>query len=108
MLVLPFDHQAAEDTHPTEPLPPLPQDALRATAVRGRFQMPPRWSAEFAGDNRVAIQQLRPASVLVPLVMRPEPTVLLTQRPQHLKAHGGQISFPGGRQVPSDSSVVHT
>lgn len=108
MLVLPFDPQAAEVTHRDEPLPPVPLDALSASALRGRFQMPPSWSAEFAGDNRVAIQQLRPASVLVPLVMRPEPTVLLTQRPQHLKAHGGQISFPGGRQEPSDASVVHT
>ena len=41
---------------------------------------------------------LTPAAVLVPLVLRPGgPTVLLTQRTDHLHDHAGQISFPGGR-----------
>jgi len=41
---------------------------------------------------------LKPAAVMVPLVDRPQGmTVLLTQRASHLKAHPGQISFPGGR-----------
>lgn len=39
----------------------------------------------------------RPAAVLVPIVKRPELTVLFTQRTDHLPAHGGQISFPGGK-----------
>ena len=40
----------------------------------------------------------RPAAVLVPLVERPEGlAVLLTERAATLKAHAGQISFPGGR-----------
>lgn len=39
-----------------------------------------------------------PAAVLVPLVERDAGlTVLLTQRAATLKAHAGQISFPGGR-----------
>lgn len=43
-------------------------------------------------------EPLKPAAVMVPLVDRPEGmTVLLTQRASHLKAHPGQISFPGGR-----------
>jgi 8-oxo-dGTP pyrophosphatase MutT (NUDIX family) len=42
--------------------------------------------------------RLTPAAVLVPIVDRPEGlTVLLTERASHLKKHGGQISFPGGR-----------
>ena len=50
---------------------------------------------------------LTPAAVLVPLVMRAEGlTVLLTQRTQHLAAHAGQISFPGGKQEPSDADAV--
>jgi len=39
----------------------------------------------------------RPAAVLVPIVDHPEPTVLLTQRAQHLPDHAGQVSFPGGK-----------
>jgi 8-oxo-dGTP pyrophosphatase MutT (NUDIX family) len=40
---------------------------------------------------------LTPAAVLVPIVSHPEPTVLLTLRGRHLKAHAGQVAFPGGR-----------
>jgi 8-oxo-dGTP pyrophosphatase MutT (NUDIX family) len=43
------------------------------------------------------IRPIRPAAVLVPIVDHPEPTVLLTQRAQHLSNHAGQISFPGGK-----------
>jgi 8-oxo-dGTP pyrophosphatase MutT (NUDIX family) len=50
---------------------------------------------------------LLPASVLVPLVDRPEGlSVLLTRRTSHLSAHAGQISFPGGRVDPGDSDAV--
>lgn len=46
----------------------------------------------------------RPAAVLIPLVLREEgTTVLLTRRTAHLKAHAGQISFPGGRIDPGDN-----
>ncbi|MBB6249781.1 CoA pyrophosphatase [Nitrospirillum iridis] len=52
---------------------------------------------------------VRDAAVLVPLVDRPEGmTVLLTQRSVHLAAHGGQISFPGGRVEPEDTDAVAT
>lgn len=50
-----------------------------------------------------------PAAVLVPLVMRPEPTVLLTLRSARLKSHSGQVSFPGGRmeegETPEDAAL---
>jgi 8-oxo-dGTP pyrophosphatase MutT (NUDIX family) len=50
---------------------------------------------------------LRPAAVLVPLIDRAEGmSVLLTQRTQHLSAHAGQISFPGGRIEESDADAT--
>lgn len=40
----------------------------------------------------------RPAAVLAPIVARPEGlTVLLTLRASHLRAHSGQVAFPGGK-----------
>jgi len=48
--------------------------------------------------RRIAeVRPIRPAAVLVPIVDHPEPTVLLTQRAQHLPDHAGQVSFPGGK-----------
>lgn len=48
---------------------------------------------------------LKPAAVLVPLIEREEGfTILLTERAADLRAHAGQISFPGGRIDPEDAS----
>lgn len=50
---------------------------------------------------------LRPAAVLVPLIEREAGMqVLLTQRTDHLAAHAGQISFPGGRIEPEDEDAM--
>lgn len=50
---------------------------------------------------------LHPAAVLVPLVERPEGLhLILTRRTPHLRAHAGQISFPGGRIEPHDPSSL--
>ena len=43
-----------------------------------------------------------PAAVLVPIILRDEPSLLLTKRTAHLKSHAGQVSFPGGRIDPED------
>jgi 8-oxo-dGTP pyrophosphatase MutT (NUDIX family) len=51
-------------------------------------------------------QPIRPAAVLVPIVDRPQPTVLLTQRAAHLNDHAGQISFPGGKIEATDASPL--
>lgn len=57
--------------------------------------------------ERLLPKQLTPAAVLVPLVERNgELSVLLTQRAKHLKHHGGQISFPGGRIEDSDAGPL--
>jgi 8-oxo-dGTP pyrophosphatase MutT (NUDIX family) len=52
---------------------------------------------------------LAAAAVLFPIVLRDSgATVLLTQRTAHLRDHGGQISFPGGRVEVEDISPIHT
>jgi 8-oxo-dGTP pyrophosphatase MutT (NUDIX family) len=48
------------------------------------------------------------ASVLVPIIAHPEPTVLFTQRTSHLRNHSGQISFPGGRAEREDPTPEFT
>ncbi len=48
------------------------------------------------------------AAVLLPVIMRSEPTILFTQRTTHLARHSGQVSFPGGRSETSDLSPVET
>ena len=47
----------------------------------------------------------KPAAVLVPIVLRSEPMVLLTQRHADLSKHAGQIAFPGGRVDAGETSV---
>ncbi len=57
-------------------------------------------------EKIAAVRPIRPAAVLVPIVDHPEPTVLLTQRSQHLPDHAGQVSFPGGKIDMSDDSPL--
>lgn len=59
--------------------------------------------------DRVPDQNTKAAAVLVPIVARDTgPTVLLTVRTQHLRAHAGQVSFPGGRTDEGDASAIAT
>lgn len=48
------------------------------------------------------------AAVLLPVIMRPEPSILFTQRTAHLARHSGQVSFPGGRVDAGDLSPLQT
>lgn len=51
----------------------------------------------------------RPAAVLIPIVQyRDELKVVFTVRAKHLKHHGGQISFPGGKQELTDKTLIQT
>lgn len=60
-------------------------------------------------DARSSARELVRASVLVPIVARPEAaTVLLTRRNAHLRDHSGQIAFPGGRAESHDRTPEAT
>jgi 8-oxo-dGTP pyrophosphatase MutT (NUDIX family) len=87
---------------------------------RLRFDVPPALrdptivpvSGDAGTDRMLEIiareQPIRPAAVLIPVIDHPEPTVLLTQRSAHLNDHAGQISFPGGKIDPTDTSPLDT
>lgn len=91
----------------------LPPEKLLLPALRQRFYYPPvDWHVEQQSD-RVLLPgvggELRPASVLVPIIDRPGgPVVLLTLRTTHLRQHSGQVAFPGGRADAQDRDVIHT
>lgn len=58
--------------------------------------------------NHASNPGLRQAAVLIPIINRPEPTLLLTQRSSELRKHAGQVAFPGGAADPQDRSLIVT
>ena len=101
---------------------PFAEAGFRARARRGLHDAPspaifdPRsgkafgpsdWdlNPELRGDLAVMAPP-RPAAVLVPIMLRPSLTVLLTQRSNDMPSHPGQISFPGGKVDDCDSSPL--
>jgi 8-oxo-dGTP pyrophosphatase MutT (NUDIX family) len=59
-------------------------------------------------DSGRAAAAVTAAAVLVPIIAHPQLTVLFTRRTVHLKAHSGQVSFPGGRAEPDDPTPEDT
>ncbi|OYT86379.1 MAG: CoA pyrophosphatase [Burkholderiales bacterium PBB6] len=95
------------DTH----LPAIPDERLTPDWLRAhlpRLSMaPPFITGDGARPDMAGDRVPTAASVLVPLVMRADGLhVLLTRRTEHLRNHAGQISFPGGRQEPTDADAV--
>ena len=84
---------------------PAPTDRVfdpRTGRALGRsdWDLNPQLAADLA-----AMDPPRAAAVLVPIVMRNELTVLLTQRTDTLSSHAGQIAFPGGRVDATDADA---
>jgi 8-oxo-dGTP pyrophosphatase MutT (NUDIX family) len=47
------------------------------------------------------------AAVLIAVVDRqPEPTIILTQRPNSMRDHPGQVAFPGGKLEEGEDAVI--
>lgn len=83
-------------------------DRLTPEALRSRFLAPPVWIPEHSVEKKFEDRQPALAAVLVPLVMREQLTLLLTQRTTNLSTHSGQIAFPGGRTDATDIDAVDT
>ena len=64
------------------------------------------WNHEELSDI-LETPQRAAAAVLVPIVARPGGfSILFTRRTEHLSAHGGQVSFPGGRVETGDADAI--
>ncbi|OGA00678.1 MAG: hypothetical protein A2Z64_13205 [Betaproteobacteria bacterium RIFCSPLOWO2_02_67_12] len=84
---------------------------LDAGWLRHHFAAARGVPSAIAGDQGAAAgdPDLKPASVLIPIVLRSaELTVLFTRRTEHLRSHSGQVSFPGGRCEAHDASPEAT
>jgi 8-oxo-dGTP pyrophosphatase MutT (NUDIX family) len=80
-------------------------DRLREALALGHSRSPILIAGDVL-DEEEAGAGITPAAVLVAVVDRPEPTVILTLRPETMRKHPGQISFPGGRIDPGDDGPV--
>lgn len=58
------------------------------------------------GEQVKDLESLSHAAVLVPIIDAPKPRVLMTVRHAGLRAHAGQVAFPGGRIDPSDEGPI--
>lgn len=74
---------------------------LDRTWLNQRLQAFPR--------RTIPLESLRPAAVLLPLLIRDgEECVLFTRRTEHLPHHPGEISFPGGARHDTDLDLAAT
>lgn len=81
----------------------LLRDPPAPDAPRGDHDLNPGWTRPPGSPP------LKPAAVLVPVVARDAAlTILLTHRGGGLRAHSGQISFPGGKVDPGDPGPLGT
>ena len=82
---------------------------LDVAGLRERLARPAPTQAVYGDDGAGRREAgVTAAAVLVPIIAHPALTVLFTKRTAQLKAHSGQVSFPGGRAEPSDASVEAT
>jgi len=83
--------------------------ALDAAELRRRLARSLPASAVYGDDDVDREVAATVAAVLVPIVSHGAGlTLLLTQRTAHLKAHSGQVAFPGGRAEAGDASPEDT
>jgi 8-oxo-dGTP pyrophosphatase MutT (NUDIX family) len=89
-----------------EALPAVAPERLTPQALRQRFAHPPAWAPEVRREPPFMPRTPAQAAVLMPVVMHARPSLILTQRTEHLPTHAGQVALPGGRVDPDDGGVV--
>lgn len=92
------------DTH----LSGVAEQELTPQALRQRFRHPPVWTPEHSVEKKFSDRKPALAAVLLPLVMRNELMLLLTERADNLSTHSGQIALPGGKTDETDHDAVDT
>ena len=100
-----FDPREVPVTQVDQHLRAVSRETMQPDALRQRFAAPPPWQPELVTEKKFMDRLPTQAAVLVPIVMRSEPTVLLTLRTSHLSTHSGQIAFPGGKLDASDANA---
>jgi 8-oxo-dGTP pyrophosphatase MutT (NUDIX family) len=103
-----FDPQQVPVFQVDAHLAAVPAQHFTPTALQARFANPPVWQPELVRERKFMDREPAQAAVLIGLVMRDEPTVLLTQRPAHMSTHAGQIAFAGGKCDEGDADVAAT
>lgn len=77
-------------------------DRVQRLFVEGHAVAPPeRWL-----DPRIhQLERFTPAAVLIAITERERPGMLFLHRPSNMRAHAGQIAFPGGRVDPGETAI---
>jgi 8-oxo-dGTP pyrophosphatase MutT (NUDIX family) len=75
-------------------------DRVERLFAAGHAAAPPKlWV-----DPRIkSVERLTPAAVLIAITDGPTPGMLFLHRPSNMRAHAGQIAFPGGRIDPGET-----
>lgn len=103
---VPFDPREVPVVRVDDDLPAVAPSQFSAAALRRRFAYPPVWTPELRREPQLGNRMPAQAAVLMPIVMRAEPTMLLTERASRMTTHSGQVAFPGGRVDPGDANVA--
>ncbi len=81
-------------------------ERLRAALEASAHDPAPMLAGDHVELAGLPFDQVMPAAVLIPVTDRPEPGVILTQRPETMRRHAGQVAFPGGRIDPEDDGPI--
>ena len=77
----------------------------RLDPLRGNGALPERGDMDFLQPDE--LPNIRPAAVLIGVIPRASgATALLTQRPNTMPTHAGQVAFPGGKVDPGDADDI--